>query len=132
MKLENLFEMYTAHVLDKKTRRELAKTFPPKYPEFVGHHVTLKFGVPKDTPIPSSAKVEVVGYADDGEGLEALIVSVNGKKVRPDGGVYHITWSLDRSKGRKPVDSNKLVKQDHLSYELDQAYPIKTTPQLLK
>ncbi len=130
MKLENLFEMYTAYVLDIKSRRELAKVFPPKYPEFVGHHITLKFGVPRDAPTPRPAEVKVVGYADDGEGLEALIVEVNGKTVRPDGGLYHITWSLDRSKGRKPVQSNALVKQE--GHELDQTYPITTTPEVLR
>ena len=130
MKLENLFEMYTAHVLDKKSRRELAKVFPPKYPEFVGHHITLKFGVPKDAPNPRPAIVKVVGYADDGEGLEALVVEVDGKTVRPDGGIYHITWSLDRSKGKKPVHSNELVKRQ--GHELDETYPITTTPEVLR
>lgn len=129
MKLENLFEMYTAYVLDAKSRRELSKHFPPKYPETVGHHVTVKFGVSKDTPTPRPAELKVVGYADDGEGLEALVVSVDGKTVRPDGGIYHITWSLDRSKGRKPVHSNELVKRGH---ELDQTYPIKTTGEVLR
>jgi hypothetical protein len=35
--------------------------------------------------------------ADDGEGIQALLVSVDGKKVKPDGFPYHITWSLDTS-----------------------------------
>ena len=83
MRLENLFEMYTAYVLDNKSRRELSKHFPPKYPETVGHHVTVKFGVSKDAPIPRPAQLKVVGYADDGEGLEALVVSVDGKVNRP-------------------------------------------------
>jgi hypothetical protein len=33
--------------------------------------------------------------ADDKNGLQALLVSVDGETVRPDGGIYHITWSLD-------------------------------------
>jgi len=129
MKLENLFEMYTAYVLDKKSRRELAKQFPPKYPEFVGHHTTIKFGVPKDAPKPKPADVKVVGYADDGEGLEALVVAVNGSVDRPDGSVYHITWSLDRSLGRKPVQSNALVQN---GYESVKPIHIKTTPEVLR
>lgn len=129
MKLENLFEMYTAHVLDSKSRRELAKRFPPKYPELLGHHTTVKFGVPKDAPKPRPAKVEVVGYADDGEGLEALVVAVDGKVNRPDGSLYHITWSLDRSLGRKPVHSNKLVQS---GYEPVDNIPITTTPEVLR
>ena len=129
MKLENLFEMYTAHVVDSKSRRELAKAFPPKYPEFIGHHVTMKFGVPKDTPKPHPAEIKVIGYADDGEGLEALVVSVNGKVQRPDGSLYHITWSLDRSLGRKPEHSKKLVQS---GYESVPQVPIKTTGEVLR
>ena len=130
MKLENLFEMYTALVLDKKSRRELAQRFPPKYPDFIGHHVTLKFGVPKDTPKPSQPKkTEVVGYVDDGKGVEALVVAVNGKTERPDGSTYHITWSIDRSAGRKPVDSNKVIKG---GFDKIDPIPIKITPDVLK
>jgi hypothetical protein len=129
MKLEKLFEMYTAYVLDDKSRRSLAKVFPPKYPEFVGHHITLKFGVPKDTKKPRPADISIVGYADDGEGLEALVVSVNGKTIRPDGKTYHITWSLDRSKGRKPVQSNALVQQ---GYQSTGEHPVNTTSEVLR
>lgn len=105
---ELLREAYTAYVLDQESRAALAKQFPPKYPEFIGHHITVQFGVPRDAVAPTAAKVEVVGYTDSGDGLEALVVSVDGETTRPDGKVYHITWSLDRSK-YKPVDSNALV-----------------------
>jgi len=27
----------------------------------------------------------------------------------PDGGVYHITWSLDRGRGREAVQSNDVI-----------------------
>ena len=105
-----LTEKYIAFELDKKSRRQLAKTFEPKYPEFIGHHITYKFGVPKDVKIPMTPKsIEVVGYADDGEGIEALIIAINGSTDRPDGSTYHVTWSLDREKGKKPVHSNKLI-----------------------
>jgi hypothetical protein len=105
-----LNEMYIALVLDDQTRTKLRDTFPPKYKDFIGHHITLKFGVHKDTPLPRNQhSTEVVGYADDGKGIEALVVSLDGKTQRSDGSTYHITWSLDRSKGYKPVDSNKLL-----------------------
>lgn len=129
MKLENLFEMYTAHVLNPESKRELIERFPPKYPEVVGHHTTVQFGVPKDTQAPDPASLQIVGYADDGEGLEALVVAVDGEVRRSDGSLYHITWSLDRSKGRKPVDSNALVQ---MGYDPVDNIPIKTTPEVLK
>lgn len=102
--------MYTGYKLTEKSRDMLKILFPPKYPEFVGHHITEKFGVkdPNQTP-PTPNSVWVVGHADDGKGIEALLVSIDGSTKRPSGGLYHITWSLDRSKGYKPVDSNKII-----------------------
>lgn len=106
-----LQEMYTAHVLDVDSRTKLEHSFPPKYPDFIGHHITMKFGVSSDTAIDNNThNIEVVGYADDGKGLEALVVSVDGEVTRPDGKKYHITWSLDRSKGYKPVDSALIIQ----------------------
>jgi hypothetical protein len=113
MKIKQLLrEGYVAYVLGDPSRNLLAKRFPPKYPEFVGHHITVEFGVPKDASLPfgDTADIEVVGYTED-DGIEALVVAVNGETKRPDGKTYHITWSLDRSKGRKPVDSNNVVAQ---------------------
>ena len=50
-------------------------------------------------PLPEPAeKVEVVGIADDGNGLEALIVKVNDSATRKDGKVWHVTGSYDPSK----------------------------------
>lgn len=113
MKLfELLTEGYTAYEVPKKIRQALAQRFPPKYPEFIGHHITNIFGVRNDGTIPvgRTATVEVNGYVDE-PGLEALVVSVNGKSHRPDGKQYHITWSLDRSAGKKPVHSNNLIQR---------------------
>lgn len=108
---EILNESYIAFELDGKSRRTLAQHFIPKYPDFIGNHITYKLSNKKDK-IPSMPKsVEVIGYADDGEGLEALVVAINGKTTRPDGKIYHITWSLDRSKGRKPQHSNMLIAE---------------------
>lgn len=107
---EILTEMYTAYELDRKSRQRLASVFPPKYSDFIGHHITHRMVKKTDMSLPSQPKsIKVVGYADDGDSLEALVVEVNGKIHRPDGKIYHITWSLDKSKGRKPVQSNGLV-----------------------
>ena len=123
-------EAYTAYVLDDASRELLAKRFPPKYPEVIGHHVTVQFGVPADAAPPQPAALKVVGYKDSGDGLEALVVSVNGSTDRPDGSTYHITWSLDRSK-YKPVDSNKLLA-GATKYTLIRTVPIQVTPQTLR
>jgi hypothetical protein len=38
-----------------------------------------------------------------------LIISIDGSTDRPDGSTYHVTWSLDRSRGRKAVQSNDVI-----------------------
>jgi len=126
---EILMEAYTAYVLDDASRELLAKRFPPKYPDFIGHHVTVQFGLPANAAPPSAAALKVVGYKDSGDGLEALVVTVNGSTDRPDGSTYHITWSLDRSK-YKPVDSNKLLSGGR--YTLIKSIPIQAAAQTLK
>lgn len=101
---------YTAYVLTPESRAAVLERFRPRFSDVICHHVTEQFGVhgsKKRIPVP--AEIIVVGYASDAS-LEALVVTVNGESVRPDGLVYHITLSLERSKGRKPVDSNRLIK----------------------
>jgi hypothetical protein len=103
---------YVAYVLDERSVNILKEVFPPKYPDFIGHHITYRLGT---SIVPKQPKlVEVVGYVDDKEGLEALIVEVDGTIERRDGGVYHITWSLDRSLGMKPSNSNLIIA--HFGY----------------
>lgn len=124
-----LFEEYSAYVLDEHSRNLLKEKFPPKYPEFIGHHITHKFGIPKDSDVPSNpSSVAVIGYAEE-DGLEALVVSIDDSNERPDGSVYHITWSLDRNKGKKPVHSNDLVMR---GYEKIEPIKILVEPKILK
>lgn len=100
--------MYTAYVLSDETIERLMERFPPKYEKVIAHHVTVEFGVPEGTEPPPEADIKVVGYADSEDGLEALVVSVNGSPKREDGKHFHVTWSLDPDK-YKPVDSNELI-----------------------
>lgn len=107
---EFLIESYIAFELDNESRNQLFDRFPPKYPKVIAHHITYDFGVSSDSELPEQPeKMEVVGYADDGESIEALVVAINGDTTRSDGKVYHITWSLDPDQGRKPVHSNDLI-----------------------
>jgi len=92
--------------------------FPPKYDDFIGHHVTVQFGVPKTAEKPDvPERIRVLGYVEDREGLEALIVCVNGSTKRDDGKTYHITWSLDRDKF-SPKDSNDLIERKEYTLKL--------------
>lgn len=103
---------YEAYVLTEESRAKLTALFPPKFPKHIGHHITHRFGVPRRENVPYGEQTtgwfEVYGYAED-DGIEALVVKVGGKEFRPDGKRYHITWSLDPSKGRKPNDSNGVI-----------------------
>ncbi|WP_257557200.1 hypothetical protein [Sphingobium sp. CFD-2] len=92
-------------------RAQLLERFPPTWPDVIADHVTLQAGASANEPLPAQEAAEIVGRVDDGEGLQALIVSIDGSTDRPDGSTYHITWSLDRSRGRKAVQSNDVIAE---------------------
>jgi hypothetical protein len=96
-------------LLDGTERAELLRRFPPAYPDVIAHHVTLRFGPPTNASLPQAKSGEIVGHVDDGRGIQALVVRIAGTTDRPGGGTYHITWSLDRSRGRRPVESNDAI-----------------------
>ncbi|MNK44989.1 hypothetical protein D3C87_637390 [compost metagenome] len=100
---------YTGYEISKEDRAKLARVFPPKFSDFIGHHVTWQFGAHADSPLPPDGTLRVVGYASD-KSLECLVVEMDGSIRRPDRATLHITWSLDRAEGRKPVDSNELLR----------------------
>lgn len=99
----------TGWLLDEAERTVLLQRFPPAYPDIVAHHVTLKLGAKRREPTPQPCQAVIVGEADDGAGVQCLVVEIDGSTERPDGGTYHITWSLDRSRGRRPVESNGVI-----------------------
>jgi hypothetical protein len=105
--------MYIAFVLSKKSRAQVLSTFGSKFPDVYAHHVTYKFGISKysGAVLVKPKKIIVVGYVL-GQYIETLIVEVDGKLIRPDGKTYHLTISLDKSKGKKPVDSNLAIIQN--------------------
>src|SRR4051794_7980117 len=80
--------------LDRAQRRELLQQFPPRYADAIADHVTLQSKASAVAPLPEETMGEIVGRADDGRGVEAMVVSIGGGTDRPDGSSYHITWSL--------------------------------------
>jgi hypothetical protein len=106
---------YIALVLDEESRSKLLTAYPPRFPDIIAHHITLAFGIPLSQDILDgfisvfgNSIVEVVGCVSGG-GVDAAVVRVNGNLYRPDTKVFHITLSIDRSTGVKPVDANKLL-----------------------
>ena len=96
--------------LDRDSRHALLERFPPAYAEAVADHVTLASHLDSDAQPPAPAACRIIGRADDGRGVEAMVVEIDGASARPDGGVFHITWSLDRAAGRRAVESNSVIQ----------------------
>ena len=93
--------------LDREQRKELLQQFPPKFDNVVADHVTLAAKAKQDAALPCERLGEIVGRIDDGEGVEALVVAIDDITDRPDGSIYHITWSL--GEGRRARESNDVI-----------------------
>ena len=91
--------------VDEDQRVELLQQFAACYDNVVADHVTL--ATQTSDPLPDPQIGDIVGIADDGEGVQALIVSIGGETDRPGGGTYHITWSL--AEGRRARESNDVI-----------------------
>ena len=93
--------------LDRGERDTLLERFPPTYPNVDADHVTLRTGAGLRAALPQENEAEIVGRADDGRGVECMVVRIAGTTDRPDGGTYHITWSL--RDGREARESNDVI-----------------------
>ena len=115
--------------LDRDERARLLDRFPPVYGHVDADHVTLAARVGDGIALPRETEGRIVGRADDGDGVEAMVVEIAGTTDRPDGSTYHITWSLDRAKGRRPVESNDVIRACGWT-PLEAAVPIRLIPTL--
>lgn len=96
--------------LDRGQREELLRRFPPRYRDAIADHVTLRSDA-RGNPLPPPVEARIIGHADDGDSLETMVVTVDGTPDRPDGSIFHITWSLDGAKGRRAKESNDLLNE---------------------
>ncbi|MDT8760963.1 hypothetical protein MZO42_19865 [Sphingomonas psychrotolerans] len=112
-------------LLDPRDREALLARFTPAWPDVIAHHVTLASKTVN--PLPTQTAGEVVGHVNDGEGLQALVVAIDGSTDRPDGSTWHITWSLDKSRGREARQSNDVLRERGFD-RLDAPIPIRLTP----
>jgi hypothetical protein len=112
-------------LLAQNDRAKLLQRFPPKYDKTVAHHVTLSAGAAASTPLPPEVKAHIVGHADDDQGVEAMVVAIDGTTDRPDGSIYHIAWSL--GPGRRARESNDVLKERGW-HEIDPPIPITLKP----
>jgi hypothetical protein len=109
---------WIAWELPETERARLLAVFGTEYPDVVAHHITHAFGVSDTAELPTETSGTIIGIADDGEGVQALVVDMGHE--RPDGGTYHITWSLDKAAGRTPKQSNDVIRDKGF----EKVYPI--------
>lgn len=105
---------YIAFVLDDESRTKILQLCGTKYPDVIAHHITIQFGVEKPTDEELHTinelfhTLKIVGYAADDK-VETLVCWVDGSTIREDGKLYHLTLSIDRSKGAKPAHSKNVL-----------------------
>jgi hypothetical protein len=90
-------------------RSALLARFAPRYAKAIADHVTLRSRVHEQAALPPATVGVIVGRSDDGQGVEAMVVQIDGTTDRPDGSTYHITWSL--AEGRDAVESNDVIRK---------------------
>lgn len=90
----------------------LLTLFPPRNERVLAHHITQSLM----GKLPEPVRATIIGYSSQ-DGLEALVVEVNGSQERLDGSTYHITWSCDPTRF-KPKDSNAMLRE-HSFVEID-------------
>lgn len=112
--------------LDRRQREDLLRRFPARYRDAIADHVTLRSNAKAD-PLPPPVQAQIIGHADDGDSLEAMVVTVDGTTDRPDGSIFHITWSLDGAKGRRAKESNDLLKERGWT-QIEEPIPVKVEP----
>lgn len=104
---------YTSFVLSEESRELLLMTFDTKYPDIIAYHITHQFGIDEGV-LPSQPKnVSIIGL-HSGDNIQVLSVEVDGnnKQTTQENAnkrFFHITFSLDRSKGVQPKNSNDLL-----------------------
>jgi len=112
--------------VDRAQREALLERFPPRYPDGIADHVTLRTDA-GDQPLPPPVDAAIVGKADDNQGVECMVVAIEGTSDRPDGSTFHITWSLDKAKGRRARESNEVLKERGWK-SFDRKIPVGLTP----
>lgn len=95
-------------IIEPECRERLLALFPPHYARTVARHVTRHaVAEPNAAPPPAIGHARIVGRIDDGQGLEALVVALDGSTARPDGGAWHVIWSL--AEDRMPQECSALL-----------------------
>jgi hypothetical protein len=119
---------YSCWLLSDQSRDVLLDAFPPKFPDVIAHHVTVKN---PSTVAPEPAEITVLGQIVDPTGVQVLIVEVkiDDNVITRSDTTFHLTWSIDRSTGKKPFSSVDTIKRLYDSdFTPHDPIAIETTP----
>ena len=70
-------------LLDFHERAALLRAYPPVYRDVLAHKVTLRSGDTIAIGAPAPLVGRLIGQIDDGQGIEALIIEIDGTTQRP-------------------------------------------------
>jgi hypothetical protein len=79
---------------------------PPLFPRLIAEHVTFAYPDRNTAPAVQQAAIVAVASSDS---VQALLVTLDERSARPDGKLFHLTYSL--AEGVKPVASNALLAE---------------------
>jgi hypothetical protein len=102
---------YSAVVIDEASRKLLLNKIAPIHKEVIAHHMTINLGPLKGSNvllIGQEVELRVVTTASDDK-VQAVGVKILNSKLGCANTVPHITLSVNRQTGGKPMLSNKLT-----------------------
>ena len=104
---------YIAFNLSSSCREQVLARFKPRFEHVFAEHVTYLYGVDRNVDLhiemPKKPRsLLAYAYASDDLGVEALLIEVDGQRMRSDGKPYHLTLSL--AEGRRQSDSNQVIE----------------------
>lgn len=118
--LSNPSNLYRAYPLTTQDRKELLIRFVPTHPVVIADHISAQALSLMHLVKEGAATGEVIGYADH-EGLQILLVTVNGVELTGDGTPFHISWSAEHD--AKTRESGAVAKRNGFT-RLSQTIPL--------
>ncbi|MEW5684928.1 MAG: hypothetical protein AB1942_08420 [Pseudomonadota bacterium] len=119
---------YAGWLLAEADRARLLVRFAPRYETVVAHHVTHAYDPPL-LELPPEVSAEIAGLADDGAGVQVLVVRVDGRHERADGSTYHVTWSLGPE--RRAWESNGVLREQGWTV-VEPPVPVRLEPMVFR
>lgn len=112
--------VYRAYPLTVADREKLLSMFPPTHPRVIADHISAQALDRMDMVKEGPAEGEVVGIVDK-DGVQSLVVSINGTVETASGTPFHISWSSDP--GVKTGGTGQVVRK-HGYVKLDKPIPL--------